>query len=69
MAGTLGGKERWVATGSIGALIGGMIVGEMLHRAGATATVSGFSVAGDLILVRPLMMLVLLLTSSATALG
>ena len=35
MAGTLGGKERWVATGSIGALIGGMIVGEMLHRAGA----------------------------------
>ena len=51
MAGTLGGKERWVATGSIGALIGGMIVGEMLHRVGATATVSGFSVAGDLILV------------------
>ena len=69
MAGTLGGKERWVATGSIGALIGGMIVGEMLHRAGATATVSGFSVAGDLILVRPLMMLVLPLIFTSVVAG
>ena len=69
MAGTLGGKERWVATGSIGALIGGMIVGEMLHRIGATATVSGFSVAGDLILVRPLMMLVLPLIFTSVVAG
>jgi Na+/H+-dicarboxylate symporter len=69
MAGTLGGKERWVATGSIGALIGGMIVGELLHRAGATATVSGFSVAGDLILVRPLMMLVLPLIFTSVVAG
>lgn len=59
MPGTLGAKERWVATGSIGALILGMLVGEVLHRQGAMGVVSGFSVAGDLMLVRPLMMLVL----------
>jgi Na+/H+-dicarboxylate symporter len=59
MPGTLGAKERWVATGSIGALILGMLVGEVLHRQGAVGVVSGFSVAGDLMLVRPLMMLVL----------
>jgi Na+/H+-dicarboxylate symporter len=69
MPGTLGAKERWVATGSIGALILGMLVGEVLHRQGAMGVVSGFSVAGDLMLVRPLMMLVLPLIFTSVVAG
>ena len=69
MPGTLGAKERWVATGSIGALILGMFVGEVLHRQGAMGVVSGFSVAGDLMLVRPLMMLVLPLIFTSVVAG
>ena len=69
MPGTLGAKERWVATGSIAALLAGMFVGEVLHRQGATGTVAGFSVAGDLMLVRPLMMLVLPLIFTSVVAG
>jgi Na+/H+-dicarboxylate symporter len=69
MAGTLGAKERWVATGSIVALVAGMLVGEVLHRQGATGAVGAFSVAGDLMLVRPLMMLVLPLIFTSVVAG
>lgn len=69
MAGTLGAKERWVATGSIVALVAGMFVGEVLHRQGASGTVAGFGVAGDLMLVRPLMMLVLPLIFTSVVAG
>ena len=46
MAGTLGAKERWVATGSIVALVAGMLVGEVLHRQGASGVVAGFGLIG-----------------------
>jgi Na+/H+-dicarboxylate symporter len=69
VAGTLGAKEKWVATGSIAALIVGMVVGEMLHRQGATGAVSAFSVLGDLMLVRPLMMMVLPLIFTSVVSG
>jgi len=62
MAGTAtaaGRKERWIATGSLVALAAGMLVGEVLWRQGAQGVVGAFAVAGDLVLVRPLMMLVL----------
>ena len=39
MPGTLGAKERWVATGSVAALVGGMVVGEVLHKNGAQGVV------------------------------
>jgi Na+/H+-dicarboxylate symporter len=54
-----GRKERWIATGSLVALAAGMLVGEVLWRQGAQGVVDTFAVAGDLLLVRPLMMLVL----------
>ena len=69
MPGTLGAKERWVATGSIVALVAGMFVGEVLHRQGASGVVAGFGVAGDLMLVRPLMMLVLPLIFTSVVAG
>ena len=69
MAGTLGRKERWVATGSLAALVAGMFVGEALHRNGLDGVVSAFSVAGDLMLVRPLMMLVLPLIVTSVLAG
>jgi Na+/H+-dicarboxylate symporter len=65
MAGTLGRKERWVATGSLA----GLLVGEVLHRNGLDGVVSAFSVAGDLMLVRPLMMLVLPLIFTSVLAG
>ncbi|MFM9145282.1 MAG: dicarboxylate/amino acid:cation symporter [Phycisphaerales bacterium] len=69
MAGTLGRKERWVATGSLAALGAGLVVGEALFRNGLSGTVSAFSVAGDLMLVRPLMMLVLPLIFTSVMAG
>jgi Na+/H+-dicarboxylate symporter len=69
MAGTLGAKERWVATGSVVALVAGMFVGEVLHRQGASGLVGAFSMAGDLMLVRPLMMLVLPLIFTSVVAG
>jgi Na+/H+-dicarboxylate symporter len=69
MAGTLGAKERWVATGSVAALLVGMVVGEVLHKNGAQGVVGAFSVAGDLMLVRPLMMLVLPLIFTSVVAG
>ncbi len=69
MAKPLGRKEQWVATGSIAALILGMVVGEVLHRNGAVDVVSAFSVIGDLMLVRPLMMLVLPLIFTSVVAG
>ena len=69
MAGTLGRKERWVATGSLAALLAGLLVGEVLHRNGLDGVVSAFSVAGDLMLVRPLMMLVLPLIFTSVLAG
>ncbi len=87
MAFAQGPKERWVATGSIVALAAGMACGEVLYQlalrasaAGqegvhwATSMVGTMGVVGDLILVRPLMLLVLPLIftsvcSGVTALG
>ena len=69
MAGALGRKERWVATGSLAALLAGMAVGEALFSNGLSGTVSAFSVAGDLMLVRPLMMLVLPLIFTSVMAG
>ena len=69
MPGMLGAKERWVATGSVAALLVGMVVGEVLHKNGAQGVVGAFSVAGDLMLVRPLMMLVLPLIFTSVVAG
>lgn len=69
MAVALGRKEQWVATGSIAALLLGMVVGEVLHQRGANQVLSAFSVAGDLMLVRPLMMLVLPLIFTSVLAG
>jgi len=82
-----GAKEKWVSTGSIVALVAGMVFGEVLFRVAsgsgadaaqgaslaAQATYS-LGVVGELVLVRPLMLLVLPLIftsvcSGVTALG
>jgi Na+/H+-dicarboxylate symporter len=82
-----GAKERWVGTGSIVALGLGLVLGEVLHQGMVSAAREGggwgthvpailenLSVVGDLVLVRPLMLLVLPIIftsvcSGVTALG
>jgi Na+/H+-dicarboxylate symporter len=53
-----GAKERWVATGSIVSLVVGALLGEWMNRAGATGAAATLGTVGELVLVRPLMMLV-----------
>ncbi len=74
MAAALGRKEQWIATGSIVSLVAGVFFGELIFRNGWTGVPDAFFLAGDLILVRPLMLLVLPLiitsvVSGVTSLG
>jgi len=49
-------KDRWVTFGSLVAMVLGAIVGEWIHRNGGSA--NGFALAGEMLLVRPLLLLV-----------
>lgn len=78
-----GVKERWVATGSVVALVAGGFLGHVLYvvasggsSGGSTAAASvatqvvhAFQIAGDLMLVRPLMLLVLPLIFTSVCSG
>ncbi|MFO0783387.1 MAG: cation:dicarboxylase symporter family transporter [Phycisphaerales bacterium] len=78
-----GVKERWVATGSVVALVAGGFLGHILYVVAsggsdggstaaasvATQVVHAFQVAGDLMLVRPLMLLVLPLIFTSVCSG
>jgi Na+/H+-dicarboxylate symporter len=49
-------KDRWVTFGSLVAMVLGAILGEWIHRNGGSA--NGFALAGEMLLVRPLLLLV-----------
>lgn len=49
-------KDRWVTFGSLIAMVLGAGLGEWIHRNGGTA--DGFSLVGEMLLVRPLLLLV-----------
>jgi len=49
-------KDRWVTFGSLVAMVLGAIVGEWIHRNGGSA--NGFAMVGEMLLVRPLLLLV-----------
>lgn len=49
-------KDRWVTVGSIVGMVLGAILGEWLHRTGGSA--DGWAFAGEMLLVRPLLLLV-----------
>lgn len=49
-------KDRWVTFGSLVAMVLGAIVGEWIHRNGGSA--NGFALAGEMLLMRPLLLLV-----------
>ncbi len=50
-------RDRWVSWGSLAALVAGVAVGQWLHVGGASS--EGWAAAGDLILIRPLMLVVM----------
>ncbi|MDA0802413.1 MAG: dicarboxylate/amino acid:cation symporter [Planctomycetota bacterium] len=50
-------RDRWVSWGSVVALFAGVAVGQWLHSNGGSA--EGWAAAGDLILIRPLMLVVM----------
>ena len=49
-------KDRWVTFGSLVAMVLGAMLGEWIHRNGGSA--NGFALAGEMLLVRPLLLLV-----------
>ena len=49
-------KDRWVTFGSLVAMVLGAFLGEWIHRNGGSA--SGFALVGDMLLIRPLLLLV-----------
>ncbi len=49
-------KDRWVTVGSIVAMVLGAVIGEWIHRNGGSA--NGFALVGEMLLVRPLLLLV-----------
>lgn len=49
-------KDRWVTFGSLVAMVLGAALGEWIHRNGGTA--NGFALTGEMLLVRPLLLLV-----------
>ncbi len=65
-------KDRWVTLGSLGGLIAGALIGEWLRANGGSA--DGFAAVGELLFVRPLMLMVVPLimvsvVSGAASLG
>lgn len=49
-------KDRWVTFGSLVAMVLGAALGEWIHRNGGAA--NGFALVGEMLLVRPLLLLV-----------
>jgi len=49
-------KDRWVTFGSLVAMVAGAALGEWIHRNGGSA--DGFALVGEMLLVRPLLLLV-----------
>jgi Na+/H+-dicarboxylate symporter len=49
-------KDRWVTIGSLVAMVLGAFLGEWIHRNGGSA--NGFALAGEMLVVRPLLLLV-----------